>query len=383
MYVGHRMKTIIYLIVLLSGLFLLKSIFSPEPRYNWDALPYMAAVLKMDGVENPGQRFLQTYENAEKHIPSDKFFEMVNANHPYRHAMHVDSKGFAEQMPIYMVKPLYVFVSFLSYKWGANLFTATLIPSILSYYLVGLLFFFFIRVKLGNIWALVLTFLIAFLPSSQMVSAISSPDAMSTMLMIAGMMILFKRQNSIWASIIFALALLTRPDNVMFVFILYALLLIKSILEKQLIRQRLIELTLFLAAFFITTYISGNPGWKASFIHTFGGKQIYFISQARPFTWDIYFYTMDQLYRSFSNKILVYFLFASLFVFWDYGKSVNPFLFRFDFRQIVFITLGMTYLIRFLLFPDIHDRFYYVFFLILILVSIDKVSEMRHSYLES
>ncbi len=90
---------------------------------------------------------------------------------------------------------------------------------------------------------------------------------------------------------------------------------------------------------------------------------------------------MDQLYKSFSNKILAYFLFTTLLLFWNNGKSVKGYLLQFDFRQIIFFTVVATYIIRFLLFPDIHDRFYYIFFLMLILVSIDKVAEMRRNYI--
>src|SRR5688572_16062882 len=129
-----------------------------RPLYNWDMLPYENLILKLDGF-NAKEAHSQTYQLTRENIPEEYFRQLTDTNHAYRSRMMKDAAAFGDELPFYIVKPLYIGFSYLFYKAGTPLPQATKVPAIISYLLIGLLLFYWLR----RYVPLPITFLVALL----------------------------------------------------------------------------------------------------------------------------------------------------------------------------------------------------------------------------
>lgn len=124
-----------------------------RPAYNWDMLPYMAIVLKMDKpwLNMEGIHTL-TYQMASQKVPETDYRLLKEGN--YRKKMAANAAAFGEQLPFYSVKPLYVGMIYLLYKTGFSLVSSTMLPSIIAYFFLGLLLFYWMGRYLRPLFAL-------------------------------------------------------------------------------------------------------------------------------------------------------------------------------------------------------------------------------------
>ena len=98
-----------------------------RPLYNWDLLPYSALILKMDGYDEK-KAFAYTFEAAKKNIPPGAYYLLTDSMNAYRYKLANNDQAFNEQLPFYVVKPLYTFLAYLAYKAGFSLLQATFDP---------------------------------------------------------------------------------------------------------------------------------------------------------------------------------------------------------------------------------------------------------------
>jgi len=98
---------LIYFFCLLPvGIFAFK-----KPHYNWDMLPYMAIVIKMEHSDiNVIHKI--TYNSAKENIPSQEYGLLIPDSSQYKTKMAESPADFYQQLPFYVVKPLYHLVSF-------------------------------------------------------------------------------------------------------------------------------------------------------------------------------------------------------------------------------------------------------------------------------
>ena len=85
-----------------------------------------------------------TYEKAKQDIPTEEYRKLTEAL-PFRKKMASDPLQFENILPVYSVKPLYIGLCWLSYRWGFSLVTSTVMPSIISYLIIGLFLFFWLK----------------------------------------------------------------------------------------------------------------------------------------------------------------------------------------------------------------------------------------------
>jgi len=154
-----------------------------KPQYNWDMLPYMASVIKIDH-SNIDSIHTLTYQSAKENIPSDKYESLINTN-AYSKKMAKSAIEFNDQLPFYIIKPLYIGCIYLFYKAGFSLPKSTVLPSILFYLLSCLLLFLWVSKYLK----LSITFFVSLLTSYSFfmiyIAMISSPDFLSAFLLFA------------------------------------------------------------------------------------------------------------------------------------------------------------------------------------------------------
>src|SRR5258706_12419902 len=142
--------------------------FYKHPANNWDMLGYMALIVKMDGVKDINAIHHITYNSAKQNIPPQDYNKLVESP-AVRARFANDPLYFERILPIHVVKPLYVWSAYFFYKEGFTLPLATVMPSIISFLLIGLLLFHWMKKYFKTViafWAAFLFLMSTFMEST-------------------------------------------------------------------------------------------------------------------------------------------------------------------------------------------------------------------------
>src|SRR5687768_13767034 len=125
--------------IFIAGLlFIVSRYHYKHSGYNWDMLMYMGVVLDYDNTHNVHQH---VYTTAKNEIPQQAFHQLTDSSNKYRWSVYQSVQTFTLQLPYYVVKPLYTGMAFVFYKSGIPLTKSTMLPSVISFFLIGMLFF--------------------------------------------------------------------------------------------------------------------------------------------------------------------------------------------------------------------------------------------------
>lgn len=196
--------------MLVAGLLLVAAIvLARRPYYNWDMFPYMAIIMA-----NPGEPFVQThqrvYAEAKSHMPRQDF-EAISARQP---ELREDAAAFQDILRYHTIKPGYTGIAKLLYTLGIHPLAATWLPSIGSYFLLGLLLFWWSRRHAPASAAAMFTFVIALAPPLIDLARYSSPDMLCALVSAAGLVLILTDKTS-WGVALMTTAILVRPDAVL------------------------------------------------------------------------------------------------------------------------------------------------------------------------
>jgi hypothetical protein len=102
-----------------------------RPSLNWDVVGYVAAAR---ALESSDARDIHTftYDTLRASVTDARFAVIAPGGEGYKAVMYADPAAFAEQLPFYQVRPLYVGLLFVLYKAGVNLVFATYFVSALG-----------------------------------------------------------------------------------------------------------------------------------------------------------------------------------------------------------------------------------------------------------
>lgn len=186
-----------------------------HPMANWDALPYTALALRLDGLSDDRLRNAALAE-VRTAFP-ERFDDFVGGgtDDGYRRTVAAEDTAFMAQLPFYTGKPLYVLGTFALGKLEGNFAAATAHLSALAFLLIGVLAAIARpRTVPTAAWLLALVLACSFgvFPLSLLASA-SSPDTLSAALFLGGVL-LAGRQRIGLAALLLLLAQLARPDAI-------------------------------------------------------------------------------------------------------------------------------------------------------------------------
>lgn len=341
-----------------------------RPYYNWDMLPYTALVLKMDHY-NTGEAHGLAYKLAKENIPAENYRQLTDSAHAYRNSMFRDPEAFNGQLPFYVVKPLYTGFCWLFYKSGMALPQATLVPSFISYLLIGFLLFHWLSLYLR----LPVTFAIALLVmvSSPLleVAKTSSPDCLSALFLLGSFYFIIEKPALRPAFILMALSVFARLDNMLTcLLILSTIYFSKKWNEKISFKIFLLMAGLLAFCYFLVGLMAKQYGWSILFYNDFaerlhpvyGAKEHF---SFRSYSRLMYEHAMSGLNRSYLA------LFMALLIL-NFNKTFS--FTKMTFNQVFALLIPLILLLRFILYPDISDRFYVAFYLVIIILSVKNLN---------
>ena len=230
------MKRLIILFYFAILLFL-SIVFYLKPQYNWDMLPYMDLSMESNSTDIKAIHS-DVYRIAKAELPHDKFTALIDSSNYYRHSTATDTEVFQHELSFYKTRPLYVWMISAFHRAGIPLTKATILPSVLAFFLIGLLIYFWPASKThppgppllkkragGDYWNLaylIFSLLIMVSPFIGDTARLSTPDLITAFFLLAGVWVLVEFRSVFGASLPFFLAMLTRYDCILFVILILA-----------------------------------------------------------------------------------------------------------------------------------------------------------------
>lgn len=201
------------------------------PYHDWDLVAYTGAAISLDG-QNATAIQQQAYVALQQELPEDDYQDIA-AGSPFRRDVATNADHFMQQLRFYQIRPLYVRLLFWSHMLGIGYVEATRLISAISFFWLGFsLFNWAIRYTGG--WQAVLgTSLLMITPVIFTAARTGSPDALSALLVVAGVYWLFERERPVLGCTCLLLSLFLRTDNVLFVLLLLIWLTLSQSLRRR------------------------------------------------------------------------------------------------------------------------------------------------------
>jgi hypothetical protein len=251
------------------------TVLAQRPLYNWDLVPYVAIALKNAGEPADSLR-QKTFDTLKRSVPDDAYEFLsggseykaspYNRAGDYRFLVAHDSKIFSDQLPLYAVKPVYPALMSLLSKMGINPVTAAIVISATAYVAICLLLYVWMSRWLPVLISLPMLALFSLNPFFATLPQFTTPDPISVFTLLLGTFLIFETKHARFGALAFTLAVLVRPENIIYavIFQLYEL-----ITRRIAIIYFFAALCAAFAVYFTEVTLSHNYGWQVLFYFTF------------------------------------------------------------------------------------------------------------------
>ena len=180
---------------------------SQRPYYNWDMFPYMALALS-----DPSTPFDSTHQQVYKIAKAEllpKDFEAISSRQPM---LMKDASAFKDILKYFELKPGYNLIVSGFYRLGVNPFISTYLPSLISYFLLGCLLFWWFQLGSPALLSALVTLIVMSSPLLIDLARYSSPDMLCALASIVGFVFILQGKWRLGMSALL-IAILIRPDS--------------------------------------------------------------------------------------------------------------------------------------------------------------------------
>lgn len=334
-------------------------------------LPYMGIILSYN---NNDVNFVHDtiYKIIKEQVPVTDYNLLVDGGVEMRKHAEANANYFHQQFPFYAVKPFYTKLAYYLYKTGIPLINAIVLPSVLSYFFIGIFIFFWLKKYMNLFLVFPSCLLIMLCRPVYSVAGISTPDCLSALFLLAAFYCLIEKKSVITICVFLILSIFARIDNIIpGVFIILLLTLTNKWKEKISLKKCSVILLAMCASYFLVTYNVREYGWNIFYYPSFLSHLSTTYSNS-SFTFSHYF----EVSRS---QIMTGLFFSDLFLFLLLGLTLfigssSIRLKSLKFEHLLIIILLLIISIRFILQPIIADRFYVAYYITILVLVIQKFS---------
>lgn len=232
-----------------------------QPTYTWDLVGYVGS--SIDST-TPEVIHRQTFE-VIRSLQPNKNLQLEN---PYRQDEAANPFHFAQQIPLYSIKPVYVALIKGLHHFGVTYPKSAVAISAVSNFLLALLLWFWMAPYLGSGPRLMICGLIMLSPNLLELSRWATPDALSTLLAALGLYLILGPNRYFWGSAALVLDIWVRTDAV----VLAGIVMMFLLLTRKLDFLQFASLSVAaLGSYFVINHFSGNYGWAVLFRESFSG----------------------------------------------------------------------------------------------------------------
>jgi hypothetical protein len=232
-----------------------------QPTYSWDLVGYIGSSVNSS---DPQLIYRETF-TAIQPIHSNKGIQLEN---PYRTDVAANPFHFAEQLPLYSIKPAYVALIKSLHSFGLPYPKSAVVISAASNFALAMLLWFWLATHLEGIALFGASTLVMLSPNVLELSRWATPDALAMFVAATGLYLILARDKYFWGSALLVLDVWIRTDSVVLAGIVMFVLLLRGKLEFL---QFASLSVLALASYFIISHYSGDYGWTVLFYNSFQG----------------------------------------------------------------------------------------------------------------
>jgi hypothetical protein len=232
-----------------------------QPTYSWDLIGYIGSSITSS---DPQFIYHETFA-AIQPIRSNKGIQLEN---PYRADVSANPFHFAEQLPLYSIKPAYVALIKSVHRIGFAYPKSAVIISAVSNFLLAVLVWFWLSSYLGGVALFGASTLIMLSPNVLTLSRWATPDALAMFVAAGGLYLILAHEKYFWGSAILIIDVWIRTDSIVLAGIVMFVLLLRGKLE---LLQFASLSVLALASYFVIGHYSGDYGWTTLFYNSFLG----------------------------------------------------------------------------------------------------------------
>jgi len=366
-----NLPRIVVLALYVAGLAAISVYSYRHPLYNWDMLAYMGLVVQKE-TSDIQKIHDETYRQAKEHMPATEYGYLLGG--PKRQARYESADTFYALLPLYAVKPMYVELVNAFYKAGFSLPAATLMPSIISYILCGLLLFYWLARIVSFYWAAIIGFTISFSGFMVFAARLSTPDLLSAFFLLLAFFLIMEKRNLHGAFVVMLLSLFTRLDNIVVCSLIVTFLFFNKKWQPVFPwKKYLLFLGSLAVCYFIITAITLRPfGWNIFYYHDFVKRLDLGGATHLSFSLKNYFRVLDaQVFTALLHYN--FFLFLTIIFIILYTPAFRFKMLSFE-QQFVLLFLVII-ACRFILFPDLSDRFHIPYYLCTLILLFKRVAQ--------
>ena len=336
-------------------------------------LAYMALVIRIEH-KDICQIHEMTYKNAKEHVPEREYGYLLGS--PDRKVWAENPAAFYDLLPYYAVKPFYIGMVYLFNKTGFSLPISTVLPSILFYLLIGILLFHWLKNYLDPFRTFAASLLVMYAGFMISVARGSTPDCMSAFLLLMAFYFMLERRNPGLTFLFLILSVYARLDNIVISFLMISFLFFfkKSPVRVNGKQYAIMGICLGIC-FFSITWLLRPFGWNPLFYHEFSNHLPMLKSQGSFSSLSSYLsLAYSKIIASIVENHFILFLLALLFI------VASPPKFKFkdlSSDQLFALLLFIVVVARFILFPDLSDRFNIANYICAFILLIKKYSVIK------
>lgn len=205
-----RAHSRLWLPAFMGVVLLVAAYFVHHPEYNWDMVPYTAAVLSMDS-DDPVSIHRETYRLLRAEVPPSRMPDML-ANE-YTRTIAGSPRALMQQLPFYRIKPAYVRVLRVLFLLGVSPARATVLVSAAAYVCICLMAWAWLATVGSPGRRFVMASLVALSQPLLHLAGLTNPDALSTATVVLAFYLFLVRGRPGWAMLVLFVSVLVRSDN--------------------------------------------------------------------------------------------------------------------------------------------------------------------------
>lgn len=238
-----------------------------NPFYNWDVLPYTALVEVSSS--DPVTLHADAYRAIEHDAPPSivRSFKGEGPDPRYRRDMVSNPWHFAEQLPFYSVKPLYLLLLAAIHRAGPSGPEAATLVSVCSFAILGLVLFVWMRRSAGGLLAAVGTGLLLSTAEFIGTGAETTPDALFAALALVAIFLVFAEKRTFAGLCILSVLPLVRADGLVLLALVLAYLVWTSPEFSR--KYAFILLVAEVLVMEGIKWLAGGYGFETLFYHSF------------------------------------------------------------------------------------------------------------------
>lgn len=362
----HISKPAVWLVyVVFFACLLPVAIFSyKHPLYNWDMLAYMALVVKMENKDVNKVHDI-TYRNIRQNIPAEDYDKLTGGG--LRRSRAENPAEFAGVLPFYAIKPLYIWSSYIFYKVGFSLPVSTVLPSIVAYLFIGLLLFHWLNRHHNLFFAFVAALLIMLSSVMIDVARLSTPDCISAFLLFTAFFFILERPSVLFTFLFLTGSVLARLDNIILSGLLLSFLFFSSRWTKKIsLVQYIVMLAVLAVLYILVSGMAGEYQWDSFYYSRFVKYYDKEHEVQSSFSFSHYL-ALIQL-RVIMAALYTHFSFFLLLVLVMLSTRFQEKFRNLPFELLFCVLLVFTIITRFVLFPNLEDRFYIAYYLVILIL---------------